>query len=55
MKRKKINSPLSGVMMQLLVIPIGFGIFGLEFIARLLSRLDLVAHRESDFRIMVGE
>lgn len=48
----EIDTPL---WIPYLVIPIGFGVFGLEFIARLVSRLDLVAHREADLHVMVGE
>ena len=48
----EIDTPL---WIPYLAIPIGFGIFALEFLARIFSRWNLVDHRNSDVQIMVVE
>lgn len=48
----EIDTPL---WIPYLAIPIGFGIFALEFLTRILSRWGLVAHREADFRPVISD
>ena len=48
----EIDTPL---WIPYLAIPIGFGIFALEFVARILSRWDLVEHRDADAKAPVVE
>lgn len=48
----EIDTPL---WIPYLAIPIGFGIFALELGARILSRWDLVEHRDADFRPVIAE
>lgn len=48
----EIDTPL---WIPYLAIPIGFGIFALEFLARLFSRWDLVEHRDPDFKVLTAD